>query len=125
MVNQLEKFTLELTELSHTPYLLWELLSRSRTWTWSAVQEAAFKQVTEDLSKPTTLAHYDPGAPTKISVDASSFGLGAVLLQKQETQWRPIAYASHSMSDTTPIQKGGFSKHIGLFDLCHQEENYY
>ena len=42
-----------------------------------AVQETAFKQVKEELSKPTTLAHYDPEAPTKISADASSFGLGA------------------------------------------------
>jgi len=43
------------------------------------------------------LAHYDPSSQSKISADASSFGLGAVLLQKTNGSWRPVAYASHSM----------------------------
>ena len=30
----------------------------------------------------------------------SSYGLGAVLLQQTTSQWKPIAYASRSMSDT-------------------------
>ena len=46
------------------------------------------------------LALYDPKAPTKVSADASSFGLGAVLLQQFEGQWKPIAYASRSMTET-------------------------
>ena len=97
MVNQLRKFTPKLTDLTKP---LRELLSKSRTWTWGAVQEQAFIKVKEELSKPTTLAHYDPGAPTKISADASSYGLGAVLLQKLGTHWKPIAYACRSMSET-------------------------
>ena len=97
MVNQLGKFTPKLADLTKP---LQELLSKSRTWTWGAVQEQAFISVKEELSKPTTLSHYDLGAPTKISADASSNGLGAVLLQKLETHWKPIAYASRSMSET-------------------------
>lgn len=46
------------------------------------------------------LALYNPEAETKISADASSFGLGAVLLRKSEDIWKPIAYASPSMSET-------------------------
>ena len=41
----------------------------------------------------------DPSAPTKISADASAYGLGAVLLQKFDT-WKPVAFASRSMSET-------------------------
>ena len=37
---------------------------------------------------------------TKISTDASSFGLGAVMLQKAKTERRPVAYASRSMTET-------------------------
>ena len=54
----------------------------------------------EELSSPTTLALYDPAAPTKISADASSHGLGAVLLQIFDNSWKPVAFASRSMSKT-------------------------
>ncbi len=48
----------------------------------------------------TTLALYDPKARTKVSADASSYGVGAVLLQQVDTDWKPIAYASRSMTET-------------------------
>ena len=43
---------------------------------------------------------YDPKAQTKISTDASSFGLGAVLLQAKGTSWHPVAFASRSKTST-------------------------
>lgn len=46
------------------------------------------------------LTLYSPNSAVKISADASSFGLGAVLLQKSDTVWSPVAYASRSMSPT-------------------------
>ena len=39
-------------------------------------------------------------AETKVSADSSSYGVGAVLLQKQQQSWRPVAYASRSLSET-------------------------
>ena len=45
------------------------------------------------------LALYSPDAETKISADSSSYGLGAVLLQKQQEEWRPVAFASRSLSE--------------------------
>ena len=48
--------------------------------------------------KPTILALYNPKAKSKVS---SSFGLGTVLLQTSENgEWRPVAYASRSLSET-------------------------
>ena len=61
------------------------------------MQEEAFRLVKAELCKPTVLAFY---TPTKLSADASSHGLGAVLLQKTGREWIPVAYASRSMSDT-------------------------
>ena len=97
MVNQLGKFTPKLAELTQP---LRELLSKSRDWVWGPAQTRAFEQVKQELAKPITLALYDPKAPTKISADASSYGLGAVLLQQDGNDWKPVAYASRSMSQT-------------------------
>ena len=45
------------------------------------------------------MAFYDPHHPTKLTVDATPVGLGAVLSQTQENgQDRWIAYASRSLS---------------------------
>ena len=54
----------------------------------------------QELTSPQTLALYNPAADTLISADASSHGLGAVIMQKVESQWHPIAYASRSMTET-------------------------
>ena len=46
------------------------------------------------------LALHNPEASTKISADASSFGLGAVLLQQHGNEWRPVVYVSRALSET-------------------------
>ena len=47
------------------------------------------------------LALYDPHQETTISADASSYGLSAVLTQKQpDGDWRPIAYTSRALPST-------------------------
>ena len=97
MANQLGKFTPNLAQITQP---LRELLTKSRNWSWGPLQSKAFDLVKEELSKPTTLALYDPAASTKISADASAYGLGAVLLQKIDSHWKPVAYASRAMSET-------------------------
>ena len=97
MVNQLGKFSPRISELTQP---MRELLSHKRAWLWGPDQEEAFNKVKEEISQPTTLALYNPDAELKISADASSFGLGAVLFQHEEDSWKPVAYASRSMSET-------------------------
>ena len=97
MANQLGKFTPRLSELSQP---LRELLSAKCSWTWGCSQRQAFAQIKSELTQPTVLALYDPRVPTKISADASSYGLGAVILQEISGSWKPVAYASRSMSET-------------------------
>ena len=54
----------------------------------------------QSRQKSTVLGHYDPTAETKVSADASSFRLGAVLLQNHNAVWKLITYASRSMTPT-------------------------
>lgn len=97
MANQLGKFSSKLAEISQP---LRVLLSKKTVWMWGQAQEQAFTDLKEELSKSTILALYNPQAETKVSADASAYGLGAVLLQQNNSIWKPVAYASRSMTET-------------------------
>ena len=92
MVNQLGKFSPRLAELGQP---LSELLSSKNTWIWGPAQGRAFSNLKEEITRP----HYNPEAHTKMSADASSFGLGSVLLLNKYV-WKPVAYASRSLTET-------------------------
>ena len=97
MINQCGKFSPNLAELTKP---LRALLTKNSKWHWDQPQQDAYAAVKEEIVKPTVLALYNPTADTKISADASSFGLGAVLLQKEGKAWRAVAFASRAMTDT-------------------------
>lgn len=95
MANQLGQFTPNLTSISKP---LRDLLKKDSEWCWNEAQQSAFDNIKAELSSSPTLALYNPNYPTRISADASSFGLGAVLTQKQPSgDWRPVAYQSRAM----------------------------
>ena len=99
MTNQLSKFKSCSAELMKP---LTELLSCKHSFQWGPNQREAFDKIKEKLIRPSILTLYDPMADTKVSADASSFGLGAVILQRTESKlpWKPVAYASCTMTDT-------------------------
>eukprot|EP00731_Ephydatia_muelleri_P004849 Em0002g1025a len=97
MVNQFNKFTPCLAEMSLP---LRCLLSEKQCWTWGPDQEKAFLGIKGELAKTTTLVHYNLEAKIKISADASSHGVGAVLLQLEGKEWKPVAFASRAMTET-------------------------
>ena len=66
------------------------------------VIQKAFEEIKSILTAAPVLALYDPSKGIKISADVSSFGLGGVLLQKQEDQtWRPVMFISRAL---TPVE---------------------
>ena len=70
------------------------LLEKSTEWHWEREQEDSFQQLKKLITSTPVLKFFDPQKPTTLSVDASSRGLGAVLLQNEG----PIAYASKSLT---------------------------
>ena len=54
----------------------------------------AFAELKKMMSSTEVLQYYDPSKPVKISCDASSHGLGFVLLQNE----KPVIYGSRSLS---------------------------
>ena len=70
-------------------------------WLWTDQHEDAMQKLKDGICSQRVLAHYDVNAKTKISADASAYGLGTVLLQSQDgVTWQPVAFASRSLNET-------------------------
>ena len=96
MVNQLGKFLPRLAEKTEP---LRALITSKLEWLWGNSQQRAFETIREDLFQPQVLALYSPTRLTAVSSDASAYGLGVVIRQKQNNgEWKPIAYASRSLT---------------------------
>lgn len=82
MVNHMSKFA---EHLADTKKPIRDLMQKDHQWVWGPPQQKAFEEIKSSLTKAPVLALYDPNKETKISANASAFGLG-VLLQKQDDQ---------------------------------------
>ena len=81
-------------DLSHIASPLQALLEKDIEWQWNAEQQRSFISLNELITKVPVLKYFNPKRPVKLSVDTSSKGLGAVLLQDNH----PIAYASKALT---------------------------
>ena len=94
MLAALTNFIPKLSTLAHP---LYELIG-TITWNWSPNSEKAFCAVKCALTSATMLAHYDHKILVELSVDASPYGLGAVIMHVYPNGNRhPIAYASRTL----------------------------
>ena len=65
---------------------------------WGEKEEESFQNLKEACTSTPILGFPDYTLPFILHTDASTFGLGAVLYQKQSDGTRVIAYASRSLS---------------------------
>jgi hypothetical protein len=115
-INYYAKFLPNLATILHP---LYALLHHDARWAWSEECEKAFLQIKKMLVCDNVLVHYDPSKPLVLSVDASPYGLGAVLShQMADGSERPIAYASRTLSSAergyAQVQREGLAIIFGV-----------
>ena len=97
MLNYLTKFV---SHMATTLKPVTDLLKGNRAWLWGPAQQQAFDSAKKKLSKSPALGFYDPQRQTVVSVDSSSYGLGATTMHMDASgQLIPIAYTSRTMTD--------------------------
>ena len=96
LVNYSGRFIRDLVTLSEP---LRRLTKKDVEFQWGPEQAAAFQKLKNELARAEILGYYDKDAETRVITDASPVGLGAVLTQKQQGEFRDIMYASRSLTE--------------------------
>ena len=122
MVNQLSKFSEHLADKAKS---IRDLLQKGNQWTWGSEQQKAFEQIKSDLMQAPVLALYDPNKETKVAADASSFGLGGVILRLQpDNSWRPVSFISRAMTPTETTYAQIEKEALALTWACERSWEY-
>lgn len=65
---------------------------------WTPEAETAFTQCKKDLAEATMLFHPTSGSEIRLTTDASDVAIGAVVEQRDGTNWQPLAFFSRKLS---------------------------
>lgn len=93
MIVYLAKF---IPNLSQETSPLRKLLSEQVEFQWNQTEQNCFNRLKELVTSNVTLSYFDPKKPTTLSVDASPYGIGAVISQEGS----PVEFASISLTPT-------------------------
>ena len=92
-VNYLDKF-IENKAAIQGP--ISQLLQKDAAFVWDTQQQLAFDELKQVISKSPVFAYFDNNKQTVLNADASSTGLGAVVMQNG----KPIAYDSRTLTSS-------------------------
>ena len=76
------------------------LTKKDTTWHWTTDQQNAFDILITALTSEPILALPQPKGQFRVEADSSNYAVGAVLSQKHQDKWHPIAYFSKSLNQT-------------------------
>ena len=77
---------------------LYKLLNKKERFSWSKDCESAVVQLKQALEKAPILGYPNDTDPYTLTTDASLFGIGAIISQREQWGERVIAYASKTLS---------------------------
>jgi len=75
-------------------------LTRDILWKWDVEQQTTFESLINPITSEPVLALIRPNGQLRIEADTSDYAIGAILSQKQDNKWHPIAYLSKSLTET-------------------------
>ena len=94
---------------------LYHLLQKNVPFAWGPSQQDSFDRIKQLFKHDNVLQHYDPNAELMLETDASSYGLGAVLMQRLDahSSWVPVQFASRTLFCLTivTIQRHNYLSH--------------
>ena len=93
MANFFSRF---IPHLSSVLEPLHQLTAKETAWGWGPEQFRAVSDVKTALASAPVLCFFDKNVPVTVQCDASAYGLGAVLLQREH----PVAFVSRSLTCT-------------------------
>lgn len=93
VLNYINKF---IPNFSTDTSVIRELLKKDSEFRWEPEHETALNKIKDKLTQAPVLQFYDVNLPVVISVDSSTSGSGAVVLQNN----LPVAYASKALTET-------------------------
>ena len=78
---------------------LFALTSTKKTFSWTPEATQAMTSLLAALKELPELRRFHEDKPTRVITDASAIGLGAVLEQQWDEEWRPVAFWSRKLKD--------------------------
>ena len=100
LTNYVSRFIPQYSDMTKP---LRDLTKKETQWEWTDVHDKAFQKLKDVLTEtPKTMRYFDPKAQTEVIVDASPYGVGAILTQRSagEDDNHVVAYASRALTDT-------------------------
>ena len=92
---------------------------------WGEKHSNAFQKIKQMLTQTPVLALYNPNSETRISADASAYGVGAMLEQRQgDGDWKPVHYASRTLTPTERRYAQIEKEALALTWACERFSNY-
>ena len=88
------------------------------------VSAAGWTGIKDTLSKHPVLQCYAESKTLSGSTDASTYGIGAVLLQETDGEWMPVAYASSSMEAAGRNYADVEKEQLGVVFACERFHTY-
>ena len=94
------------------------MIRKGVEFAWSPAAIQSFEKIKELIARCVTLRLFDPQLPVIVSTDASSYGLGAVLIQVENGRDYPVAFASRTLSSAERNNSVGEKEALSCVWAC-------